>query len=507
MSVKLTLLPSGEAMQVPLGTLLKDALPQGSVELICSGLGTCGKCRVQIISGLVPPTAHEQALLSGQQLRMGIRLACSYQLWQDTEVLLPPRETTASAQWLDCLPEQTSPDLLLAVDLGSTNLKLALLSQGEWEIVAQAQVSNRQKMFGADVLSRQHFANEHPQGRRLMQLLVVESLNHGLRLLRQEAPTPFSITRVAIAGNSVMLALLLGLQFTAGVDVAKLVREYPLAQAPATDLGLDVDESAQLCLLPPLANYVGSDMLACILTSDFGSGTEPALIVDIGTNVELALGTQEGIFVCSTAAGPAFEGGEISCGMSATLGAVHTVTWAAEHYQVQTIDNAPAIGVCGSGLFSAIAAARDNNQLAANGRLASTELRLTAHVALTQHDIRQFQLAKAAVRTGIDILLAQAEISVDAITAVYLAGDFGKHVAVPDLVACGLLPEELVGSVAKIERGCIEGIIRYCRQDTEAVAALLARIEHVELAAQLAFQERFVANMLIGPAVPYREVE
>lgn len=504
MGITLTLLPGGKQQQVIPGTLLRNALPAGAVELICSGLGTCGKCKVQVVRGLEPPTATEQALLSPQELARGIRLACSFRLEQDTTVLLPAKETVARASWLKPCPES---DLLLAVDLGSTNLKLALVKKESGEIVAEAQVANRQKEYGADVLSRQYFANEHPHGSRVLQLLVVESLNTGLDLLRKKAPAPFKVAQVAIAGNSIMLALLLGLQLSVGVDIAQLVRKSLTAKLTAADLGIQVDESARLCLLPPLASYVGSDLLACLLATDISAEAEPTLLMDVGTNVELALCTPERILVCSTAAGPAFEGGEISCGMSAARGAIHTVTWQDGRYQVQTIGDAPAQGVCGSGLFSAVVAARRCNQLAASGRLVVEKLQLTDKVALTQQDIRQFQLAKAAVRTGIDLLLEQARTRADEIQRVYLAGDFGQHVTPSDLATSGLLPAALVPRINKLNRGCIDGIITYCRQDAKVVADLLSRIEHVELAAQSTFQERFVSNMSIGPAVAYKEAE
>ncbi len=425
-------------------------------------------------------------------------------------MVLGAKQRTASAEWLSQATEAAelaNMNLLLAVDLGSTNLKLALVNEANWQVLAEAQVSNEQKALGADILSRLHFTQEHAEGGRLLQQLVVKSLHHGFRLLQEQTPGPLVPARVAVAGNSVMLALLLGMSPPVGVDIATAVRSYLESPLQVNDLGLKLGAATQFCLMPPLASYVGSDMLACVLATDLAQATEPALIIDIGTNVELALGTTERIYVCSTAAGPAFEGAEISCGMSATAGAIHTVTWEGGSYRVQTIAGAPAVGICGSGLFSAVATARKHHQVDASGRLADEVLQLTPDVALTQQDVRRFQLAKAAVRTGIDLLLAEARLPAAAVASVYVAGDFGKHVAIPDLIACGLLPDVLDDRVRKIDRGCIAGIIEYCRHETDALAELLASITHIELAAQSSFQERFISNMQIGQVATSGEGE
>jgi uncharacterized 2Fe-2S/4Fe-4S cluster protein (DUF4445 family) len=302
-----------------------------------------------------------------------------------------------------------------------------------------------------------------------------------------------ALVDVVVVGNTVMHHLFCGL------DVE------PLSHVPfqtgtghgVTFLGGAFDwlpEGARLRFLPCLGSFVGSDILAGILATGLHESDAPVCLIDLGTNGEIVVGNRERMLCASTAAGPAFEGGRISMGMRAATGAITQVRLGPEGLRCHVLGDVPPRGICGSGLVDAVAVGLELGVIAPNGRLANGPWMVQAPVALTQEDVRQLQLAKAAVAAGIRVLLGRLGWMPGDISRVHLAGAFGNYVSPGTACRTGLLPfdEEVISPAGNT---ALLGAKLALFDDDGDYAALSARIEHVPLAQDLAFLEAFVEEM------------
>lgn len=403
----------------------------------------------------------------------------------------------------------------LIVDIGTTTVAALLVELGEGRILAARGERNAQSPYGADVISRIHgemeWENAGRQGDNPLQAAICRQIDAMLHRLLAESGVQ-DVDVLSLTGNTTMLHLLCGLP---GEHISKApfipVTLAPM-RLPARQLGI---ASAGRCfLMPGISAYIGADIVASLLAADAHHPQGPFLLVDLGTNAETVLCVDGQLLACSAAAGPCFEGATLSCGMAGQDGAIDTVTSEpGQPVRFSTIGDAPAQGICGSGVLDALALLLDAGLVDETGRLEADQsalgqriredaFHLTETVSLSQRDIREIQLAKAAVRAGMEILLQEAGLHSRDIRRLYLAGGFGSALRPRSAARIGLIPAELEERVRVLGNAASFGALRHVTEkDAQAAAGeLIRQTRYIELSAHAAFSEKYVEQMIF-PAV------
>lgn len=471
-----TFLPAGQTAQVlPGQTLLQAQVAAGlHPDAPCGGKGSCGKCQV---------------VVDGKRV-----LACQTPVTGDMVVTLPkeaegPILTAAQGNHWNADGENA---YAVAFDIGTTTLVGFLLDGRTGACLATTSAMNPQIAYGADVISRIQAVTNGEADLRGCILPVLGQMLDALaaegNISRQDIPL------IALVGNTAMHHLLLG------IDPAPLVTPpYMPAQAQAMEFPaarlLPIHPEGVVRVLPNIAGFVGADTVGCLVAARFGELEELTLMIDIGTNGEMVLGDRHRRIACSTAAGPAFEGAKISQGMRGCPGAIDHVTMENGELKCHVIGDTTAQGLCGSGLLDLVACLLDTGALQPSGRLPGKTFSLPGTtVALTQKDVREVQLAKAAIRAGIELMCEHLGVKPEDIRRVLLAGAFGNYLNPASACRIGMIPPVLEDRITPIGNAAGEGA-RACaisRATFEASKALAAETEFLELASKTKFQSRFV---------------
>lgn len=519
------------AVVEPRITLL-DAARAAGVGLVslCGGVGSCESCEVQLVQGHVsPPSAAERSTFSESDLAQGWRLACQATPMSDLRLWAPPSslEHSQRLQLESDLPLAGSPSLIrgqktglgLAVDLGTSKLAGYLVDLESGETLATAGAMNPQARFGEDVISRIAHVGRQPNGARELREAATLALEDILDELCTAAGAERSqIVEAVIVGNTAMHHLLLGL------PVSQLgAAPFMPAAAQAMDLspeqiGLRLEPGARVHLPPLLAGFVGSDHVAMLLATGLWKTKQTAAAIDIGTNTEITLAHGGRLLSCSCASGPALEGAHIRHGMRAGPGAIERVWIERGVVAVHTIAGAPAAGICGSGLVDAVAEMRAAGILDARGAadprapglrsgkdghgwefvlVAATDDPGSREIVLTASDIRQLQLAKAAIRAGLQVLAQEAGVQEEMIEQVDVAGAFGSYLNIRSAVRLGMLPPLARGRFRQVGNAAGLGA-RQLLTGAEQRAAeeeIVRRMQYVELATHPEFAPAFVQAM------------
>lgn len=464
--------------------LLADVLAAGGFAMLkpCGGRGTCAKCAVTSLTGAVSQPSEAE-------LRAGARLGCQAGLLGDCAVVLPPEnlftaiETTAE---IAALGQPMAGHYGAAVDLGTTTIVAKVFDLQTGQALGQRALLNPQTAVAADVMGR-----------------ISQALDGGLFALRDqaqnavlgavagacaEAGVPMA-QAVTVAGNTTMLMLLTGRD------------PHSLAVAPFQAdclFGLQTELGGVTAYLPRCASaFVGADLTCAALATGLCDQPETRLLMDIGTNGELLLWHRGVLYAASTAAGPAFEGGEISQGCGGIDGAIDKVWVEGAGLGARVIGGGEAVGVCGSGLIDAVAVLLQLGQVDASGALDTARIPLRDTVSLTAGDVRAVQLAKAAIAAGVETLLAAAGATPFEVKRVELAGGFGSHLSVQSAAAIGLIPAVLASKARPVGNAALAGAIALlldtrlrAKADKLANEAVL-----VPLGGDPGFEARFIAAM------------
>jgi uncharacterized 2Fe-2S/4Fe-4S cluster protein (DUF4445 family) len=493
--VRIELKPLGKTLEVKRGTPLQDVLFVYGVEFPCGGRGRCRGCRVKVLEGDLEATSEQHAILTPQEIREGWRLACRSRATGNL--------TLEIAQWETAiLADQTAFEftpregLGIAVDLGTTTLVAQLLDLRTGHVLGVRTALNPQVAYGSDVMSRveRGLTAEGLAGLR-------DAIRRGIgvlaaKLLAGARSEQGPLRQIVVVGNTVMHHLF------CGIDPEPLAH-YPfepvrdgLEVFPASALGWRLPADPPVEFLPCLGGFVGSDILAGILATKMHESEALVGLIDLGTNGEIVFGNRERMICASTAAGPAFEGGRISAGMRAATGAITEVSIVDGALECHVLGHVAPRGICGSGLVDAVAAGLDLGVIRNTGRLANgaKEFPLMAPVALTQADIRELQLAKAAIAAGIRIVLKKWGAKPDEVRTVYLAGAFGNYVNRASARRIGLIdfPDERLhpaGNTALLGA-------KMALFGGDDFASIRRRTEHISLAADPEFQDTYVGEML-----------
>jgi uncharacterized 2Fe-2S/4Fe-4S cluster protein (DUF4445 family) len=568
------------------------------VSSVCGGKGTCGKCRVQLVTGSASkPRDRERAAFSPAQLSSGWRLACQCLPSSDCVVLVPVESMTTQQRTqlegqdtpvalrspvkahlvqmtpptlsdtvgdvdrvLDALKAKRtkcesvdtalmtalSPRLReldwrcqavvrqgeliavlsesekllgLAVDFGTTKLAGYLIDLKTGKTLASKGLMNPQISYGEDIIARCNMAVASAEGKAQLQKLAADAISElGDSMARSIGNSGKDILEAVVVGNTAMHHLYLGFPvrqlvlapFVPAVDMAMDIK--------ARDLGIRIAPGAYVHVLPNIAGFVGADHVSMLLASEARSLKGAVVALDIGTNTEVSLLHDGKIHSISCASGPAFEGGHIRDGMRAGAGAIERVRITMDGVDIETIDDAPPVGICGSGIIDMVAQLYLSGVSDAGGRmktghprvreqegqlefvLASEEERQGRAVVFTQHDVRELQLGKAAIRAGIATVLESNNLGEEDITGIVIAGAFGSYLDVSSAVDLGMFPAIRLDRITQVGNAAGMGAKRAListEQRSEA-KAIAAEATYIELAGSSAFSRNFIQAVQLG---------
>lgn len=482
MEHKIYIINTDQTVKAPWGSNLLEALRKEGlpVEAPCGGRGTCGKCKVKV---------------DGQE-----QLACRQTVDRDMAVELPRiRKTEILAEGLSVTIAPDGTDrYAIAFDVGTTTVVAYLLDGIRGEVLAQVSCVNPQTQFGADVISR----IEHVMANSAHTL--ADPIRAALGSLTEEAARlagieTEEITVAALVGNTAMHHLLLGIDPKPLTVPPYMPSVSHALTLPAAEY-LPVAREARLRILPNIAGFVGADTVGCLVATRFDQLEELTLMIDIGTNGEMVLGNRDGFLACSTAAGPAFEGARIQCGMRGAEGAVDHVKLENGQLSWSVIGGGEPVGLCGSGLLDLVAALLEREDIDETGRMEEgNTFRLgQTQVFLTQKDVREVQLAKAAIRAGIELMCKKRGVAPRDIRQVYLAGAFGNYLDPASACAIGMIPPCLEDRICSIGNAAGQGA-RLCALSEGEFAyskALAEKTEFLELASMAEFNDCYVDCLL-----------
>lgn len=457
------------------GKTILDALKENGkyFSAFCGGKGTCGKCRIQVVKGSLPITTSDRKIFKEEELSCGWRLACKGVLEEDLSIRFSLNQESTFDVVASFAGEEKKEEILdkeygIAIDIGTTTIALSLCGMTGGQILDSYTAVNRQRIYGADVISRIQ-ASVDGKGAEL-QKSIQEDIQKGIsNLLKRNQLDKEQVKVVVIAGNTTMGHLLLGYPCdTLGVYPFTPVNIKTITGSVKEILGSSVLSCPVVCM-PGISTYVGADIAAGILSCGMAEKEEVSLLIDLGTNGEMAIGNKERILVTSTAAGPAFEGGNISCGMGSVQGAICSVEINGSEVTCRTIGEKPPLGLCGTGVVETVAELVKEELVDETGLLDEeyedgfclSKTPEGEKILFTQKDVREIQLAKSAVRAGMETLLLRYGVTSDQIQTVYLAGGFGFKMDLEKAASIGLFPEELKGKIQTVGNSSLGGAVRY----------------------------------------------
>lgn len=505
---------------------------------VCGGRGTCGGCAVRVDPPPLPGPADKK-FFSSEQLRAGYRLACLAPAVPRAAVFVPAaQEAGPEAPFWAAGRRKESPALRLAVDAGTTTVACALVQPETGRILAHGAAPNEQGAFGGDVIARIEYASRGKKELARLRDALAQSVRAAAKSACRAAGAPEeSLRGGAVAGNPAMI------HFLSGADPTGLGRApFSLAFTgpvlfPAGALGFPGDPAALVSVLPMAGVTMGGDAIGGAVALGMDRGTVPRLLLDVGTNAEMILvaprgaaaanerlGGRAGAWAASAASGAAFEGAGISCGMAAGPGAITGARWEEKDIRFRVEGGGLPLGLAGSGLVDLVAILLRFGLLDGSGRLATRRevagiapfalagrliewrggeaafliARAAGRVlALTASDVRRFQLAKGAIRAGIETLLAEGRAAPESLERVFLAGAFGHGLDAGSAAATGLVPPAFLGKLARAGNAALAAACLAAADPDYALRAarFARRMKVVELAGHREFPSRFLSFM------------
>lgn len=490
--------PLGICRTVNHDTPLQDILLEYGIEFPCAGKGICGNCRVEVLQGNIPLTDFHRRILAAKKLSNSWRLACLSRVTEDVTLRIGQSGNIILADRTDFsfVPHKGYG---IAVDLGSTTLVSQLLDLGTGKILGTETALNPQTAYGADLISRISFALASEGNACLLTRTIRATLGkHLTELYRKHPGLPLDI---CIVGNTVMHHLFCGLD-TSPLSVYPFASPHLQAyRFKPEDLNWSLPAETEICFLPNIGGFVGSDILAGIQATRMSSKEKYQVLIDLGTNGEIVVGNKHRILCTSTAAGPAFEGSNIVRGIRATEGAIAGVKRIDGRIVPQIIGGGKAKGICGSGLIDAVKVFLESGDIDFTGNLTTEKnaLPLADDISLYPQDIREFQLAKAAVAAGIRILMDRLGISGREVEQVFIAGGFGNYIHIPHAIALGLLEFE-ESKIFRLSNSALIGAKMALFEKDHCFQEILRLTEHVSLETAAGFQDVFCEKMFFPQA-------
>ena len=484
--------PIGKELHVNDQTPLIDVLHEFGIEFPCGGKGTCGKCKVRLLDGEIAITETHRQKLEQLGLASDWLLSCFSLCTNDITLEIEQFNHLILADESDF---EFSPreGFGIAVDLGTTTIVTQLVDLSSAKVMAVETMLNPQVKFGADLISRIQACLDGHEAE--MTSIVRSSIGTMIRLMLRKYEV--RLQKIVLVGNAAMQLIF------SKCDVAPL-SAYPfhsdnpgLKTFKPEELGWDFDVKENVQFYPSIGSFVGSDILAGIAATGLHQKENYTAQIDLGTNGEIVIGNKDQVVCASTAAGPAFEGANISMGMRAVTGAISSLRLVGGEIEASVIGNTPPKGICGSALIDAIAILRKMELIGIFGEINSGESQITisGKVILTQRDINEFQLAKAALAAGLTILARTLSIGLTDIEEIFIAGAFGSYINLENVVETGMieLPAE---KIHKMGNTALIGAKMFLFSDMGIADKILAKTRHISLEADPGFQDIYVDKLL-----------
>lgn len=491
--IKINLVNENIILEADKDEMLYDVLTRNNIiDAPCGGSGVCGKCRVDVDGISV--------------------LSCLYKLEKDITVITRHQNKVTDII-SDGFCKSFTRDIYdkgnmgIAVDIGTTTVVASLIDLHTGKEICSMSCLNSQKSFGQDVITRIQYAVENKDGLKKLQQTIINDIANLFNIIYEnEKINPDCITRVVISGNTTMIYLLIA-ENPEGLAKAPYKLSFEGAvKCDNSVISLPVGNNCNIYCLPAISAYVGGDITAGILACDLKNISGIVLFIDIGTNGEIVLSNNGELSCCSCAAGPALEGMNISCGTRACVGAIEDVAIKDNKIVYKTIKNENAVGICGSGLLSAISELNKNHILHTSGRFLNSDfiqnvegkkyfvIDKDRNIYITQKDIRQVQLAKGAILSGINALLQNENISVSDVERVIVAGQFGAHLNAESLTNTGILPKEWADRIEYVGNTSKSGAYICLLSDYESSLAekIVKNIKYVELSTLSDYKNLFI---------------
>ncbi len=462
----------------------------------CGGKGKCLKCIIQIIDGEIPITKADERAFTKEELKNGFRLACKakpktkceirnfygrkkkYGIVTEFQAVPAADKNERKSAPVGTEREFTDNNMkkktgknevfIIAIDIGTTTIAMQVNKGADVRIVRERSIMNPQRIYGADVMARIR-ASIDGEKEKLTKILRSE-MEKGMDRLVKEADIKWpQIAAVVITGNTAMLHFLLGYPTDSLSKHPFKPKSIKGEEIPYHEI-FRKKRKARLMIMPGISAFIGADIMAGILALEIHKREEITLLVDLGTNGEMVLGNQQKLLCTSTAAGPAFEGGNITWGTASVEGAVCSVNIDENGTEIKTIMDGKAIGICGTGIIEALSEFLRCKIMDETGLLREPYFEEGVTLAATgegrririyQKDIRELQMAKAAVAAGIKTLVKAYGIRLGDITNVYLAGGFGYQLNIEKAMGIGLLPKELKNKVIPVGNSALRGAVLY----------------------------------------------
>lgn len=506
--------------------LLDALLNKGHfVDNPCNGKGTCGKCRVRVVSGDPGPVGpSEKRFLTDAQEADGMRLACYIKDWKEVEIELIQKEKKAKVLTKGYVPDfvpKYRDGYGISMDIGTTTVALSLIDLSNGETLAEESMVNMQKNYGLDVLTRISYSDDNEDGLAKLQEAIVGPINSMIYEVCQEAKIkPSQIKDIIVGANTTMAHLLLGVDPGSMGKFPYKPEFTELREVRAESIGIEAGPDTKVITLPHVSAFIGSDVVAGAYVADMENTEGHELFIDIGTNGEIVLEKDDELYACSAAAGPALEGMNISCGMRAAPGAIEDVRITEKGVELKVIDDEEPIGICGSGILAVVKELLRVGLVTSRGAFVKKEdlslndyrynmIRLDGrkrefvmdekrNLVITQEDIRQVQLAKGAILSGFVALLNEAGIGMEDLDVVYVAGQFGAHLPKESLVGTGILPPQVKDKIKYLGNSSKTGAyMALMNEDIRADMDRLAKkIKFLELAVLDNYERIFVESSL-----------
>lgn len=498
--------------------LASDLLKRYEVQLSmpCAGNHSCGKCKVMITGCISAITAEEACFLTPEEISQNIRLACFTKILGDSTIYIPECTSFIQKNFTAITKENSQKNRnghFIVADIGTTTI-VSYLYQITDNITLLSSLGelNEQRTYGADVISRIQYCNQYHTN-QLHDLLIQQLENMFAKNLEEASLHPSDIDTITLTGNTTMLYFFAGYH-PKSLAISPYYAKHLFHETRKADEFFPAYINSELYLPPCISAFVGADLVCSVLASDLISTEASSLLVDIGTNGEMALWHQGTLFTCSVAAGPAFEGSGISNGMTASSGAIDDLFLSNGVIRYHTIHNTNAIGICGSGVICAIALFLDAGILDETGLIQEKGHRYHKYIFkdanglsiqlgdskifLTQQDIRQVQLAKSAIHAGILTLIKECNITIDQIKHFYLCGGFGSCLNIQQAERIGLIPFSLSKQIHFIGNGAGKGAILLTQNISLQLQAknIAQDAKHISLASNEYFMEQYMEQMM-----------
>lgn len=434
----------------------------------CGGNGTCGKCTVTV---------------NGERVK-----SCGYSISSDISVVIPQNEEIFSSSGLSEAVKKAADDddVVFCLDIGTSTLALAMVSKSDGKALKVVTKTNAQRVFGADIISRIDYCKKNSVAP--LKDALINQINNMLEEIEASKPCP-----LFVSGNTCML------HFLFGKDASSL-GAYPyspvfLESQTVSGEALGLKNVTKVLSLPCISAFVGADLTAGLSVVDKPKNNKYNILVDLGTNAEILLFSKDKLLCTSAAAGPCFEGGNISCGMSASDGAIYSFSIDGNgNKKYKTIGNSSPEGICGTGLFDIVAELLKENIIDETGYMSREDFKITENVSFSQKDVRQFQLAKSAVRSALTTLMKLENISFDDIEALYISGGFSQELNIKNAIFTGLLPKAAEEKIKTLNNTSLSGTVKFALDGKNPLDEFKI-IEYVDLSANPDFSESFINNM------------